>query len=60
MDIISVDINNINLDDVDFDKDDSEAIVHVKLIGWRKRLKSTVMQIEKVLINDCLRVSKLS
>ena len=32
--ILSVDLNNINLDDADFDEDDPENIIHVRLIAW--------------------------
>ena len=31
--ILSVDINNINLDDVSFFEDDPETIIHVRLMG---------------------------
>ena len=35
--ILSVDLNNINLDDANFDED--ETITHVRLMIWRNRLK---------------------
>ena len=34
MGILSVDLNNINLDDVNFDEDDPETITHVRLMAW--------------------------
>ena len=37
--ILSVDLNNINLDDADFDEDDPENIIHVRLMAWLNRLK---------------------
>ena len=39
MGILSVDLNNINLDDGKFDEDDSETIIHVRLMGWCNRFK---------------------
>ena len=36
MGILSVDLNNIDLDDVNFDEDDS--IIHVRLIAWYNRI----------------------
>ena len=32
MGILSVDLNDINLDDVNFDKDDLETIIHIRLL----------------------------
>ena len=37
--ILSVDLNNINLDDVNFDKDDPETIIHVRLMTWGNKFK---------------------
>ena len=39
MGILSIDLNNINLDDVNFDEDDPEAIIHVRLMTWHNRFK---------------------
>ena len=39
MGILSVDLNNINLDDGKFDEDDSETIIHVRLMAWCNRFK---------------------
>ena len=39
MSILSVDLNNINLDDVNFYDDDPENIIHVRLMAWRSRFK---------------------
>ena len=39
MDILSVDLNNSNLDGVNFDEDDSETIIHVRFIAWKDRFK---------------------
>ena len=32
--IFSVDLNNINLDHVNFDKDDPKTFIHVRLMTW--------------------------
>ena len=37
--ILSVGFCNINLDDVNFDEDDPETIIHVRRMGWRNRFK---------------------
>ena len=37
MDIFSVDLDKINLDDANFDKDDPETFIHIRLMAWRKR-----------------------
>ena len=34
MGFLSVDLNNINLDDANFDEDDPETIIHVRLMVW--------------------------
>ena len=31
--ILSVDLNNINLDDANFDKDDPETVIHVRILS---------------------------
>ena len=37
--ILSVDLININLDDINFEEDDPETIVHVRLMAWCNRFK---------------------
>ena len=39
IDILSVDLNNINLDDTSIDEDGPENIIYVRLIAWGNRLK---------------------
>ena len=45
MGILSIDLNNINLDDTNYDVDDLETIIHIRLLAWyikfakRKTLK---------------------
>ena len=34
MGILSIDPNNINLDDTNFDEDDPETIINVRLLAW--------------------------
>ena len=38
-DLVTIDLKNINLDDVNFDEDDHETIVYVRLMAWRDRYK---------------------
>ena len=37
--ILSVDLNKINVDNVNFDENDPETIIHVKIMAWRNRFK---------------------
>ena len=39
MGILSVDLNNINLDDVKYDDDDPEAIIHVRPVSLYNKCK---------------------
>ena len=39
MDLVTTDLKNINPDDVNFDEDDHETIVYVRLMAWRDRYK---------------------
>ena len=39
MGCLSVDRNNINLDDVNFDEEDPETIIHDRLLAWCNRFK---------------------
>ena len=39
MGILSVDLNNINLNDANFDDNDPETIVHVRILAWCNQLK---------------------
>ena len=39
MGILSVDISNIDLDDINFDEDDPETIIHVRLTAWHNSFK---------------------
>ena len=44
MDIPSVDLININLDDVNFDEDNPDLIIliHIRLMAWRNRYKQRI------------------
>ena len=37
--ILSIDLNNINLDDVNYDEDDPETIILVRLLAWHSEFK---------------------
>ena len=39
--ILRVDLNNISLDDVNFDEDDPETIIHVRLMAWHDQFKQS-------------------
>ena len=50
MGILSADLDNIDLDDVNFDEDDPETIIHVRLLAWcniYKQRKSSKKDISK-------------
>ena len=34
MGILNTDLNNINLDDTDYDEDDPETIIYIRLLAW--------------------------
>ena len=52
-----IDLNNINLDDVNFDEDDPETIMttHVRLMAWQNNLKQhkAFLKKRKQIINTC-------
>ena len=58
MDILSVDINNINLDDIDFYKDGIETIIPIRLMALRKALKKRKQRINacRIASNKMLRL----
>ena len=35
--ILCVDITNINLDDTNYDEDDFETIIHIRLLAWHNK-----------------------
>ena len=37
MGILRVDLNDFSLDHINFDEDDLETVIHVRLIAWRNR-----------------------
>ena len=37
MDILNIDLNCINLDDNNFDEDDLDTIIHVRLLAWHTK-----------------------
>ena len=58
MDILSVDLNNINLDDIDFYKDGLETIIPIRLMALRKALKKRKQRINacRIASNKMLRL----
>ena len=34
MHILNIDLNSINLDDTNYEEDDPETIIHIKLLAW--------------------------
>ena len=40
MGILSIDPQNINLDDTNYDEYDSETIIHVRLLAWYIKFKN--------------------
>ena len=58
MDILSVDLNNINLDDIDFYKDGIETIIPIRLMALRKALKKRKQKINacRIASNKMLRL----
>ena len=39
MNILNVDLRNINLDDTNYDKDDLETIIQVRILAWHSKLE---------------------
>ena len=39
MGILNVDLNNINLDDTNYDEDEPETIIHIRLSAWHIRFE---------------------
>ena len=39
MDILSVGLNNINLDDTNYYEDDPETIIHVRLLAYQTKFQ---------------------
>ena len=39
MDIISIDLNNINLEGTNYDEDDPKTIIHTRLLAWYIKLE---------------------
>ena len=58
MGVLSVDFNNISLDDVNFDEGDPETIKYAILMAWCNRFKqSKALKKYKQRINACSMVS---
>ena len=52
MGILNIDLNNVNLDDTNYNEDDPETIIHLRLLFWhikfekRKPLNEELMLVE--------------
>ena len=40
MNILNIDLNCINFNDDNFDKDDPDTIIHVKLLAWHTKFEN--------------------
>ena len=50
--------DNINLDDVNFDEDDPETIIHIRLMAWHNKPKQCkAFEKHKQRINTCSKAS---
>ena len=41
MGILGVNLNNINLADSNYDEDDPETIIHIRLLAWHIKLENS-------------------
>ena len=48
MGILSVNLNNINLDDGNFYEDDPKSIIHVRLLPWYNKFKQRKAFIKEI------------
>ena len=48
MGILNIDLNNINLGDTNYDKDDPGTIIHVRLLTWHVKFKKCKELKEKI------------
>ena len=37
--ILNINLNHINLDDTDYNEDDSEIIIHIRLLAWHSKFE---------------------
>ena len=37
--VLNTDLNNINLDHTNYDKDNSETIIHIRLLAWNTKFE---------------------
>ena len=47
MGILNTGLNNINLDDTNYDKDDPEAIIHITFLAWHIKFKKRKKKISE-------------
>ena len=53
MDILSIDLNNINLDDTNYDGDDPETIIHIRILAWHIKFEKGKALKKELRINAC-------
>ena len=39
MGVLNIDLNNINLDDSNYDEDDPETIIYIRLLAWHMKFE---------------------
>ena len=39
MSVLNIDLNNINLDDTNYDEDDPDTIILIRLLAWHSKFK---------------------
>ena len=51
MSILNIDLNYINLDANNFDEDDPDTIIHVRLLAWKQSFKALKKESNKELMS---------
>ena len=55
MNILSIDLNNINLDDTNYDEDDAETIVHIRLLAWHSKVLQKQLMLMRHFVPNYIR-----
>ena len=53
MGILNIDLNNINLEDTNYDEDDPDTIIHIRLLAWHIKFKKCKELKKEWKINVC-------
>ena len=51
MSLLNIDLNCINLDANNFDEDDPDTIIHVRLLAWKQSFKALKKELNKELMS---------